>query len=849
MAHPYDKRLSVSFSKGSDTVSLNPPSPSETDREVATTPDRRRVESKPEKRRSLPRISGRFGIPKAMSLLKRSTSHSEGTPAVHSPGQTTWWIPEESHTADTSDPSRQNEGIDDLPPVTLYPVAPDSQDIEDNRVDCSDESDQAMDRSDKQPSPSVEREDTLCVRQLRNSFKSASKAATSFQAARRRTDTLTELKRHSDEVNSLSDIDTSDNQPEATDIPDDVVLALRSGLLITDSKAMPQALADYALAVGRCVRAKVKLTPTQQRLLRNGYVELLAHDQELNNPYGIVHKKTGGISRGKLAIAMRLDMLEQVRESIRSGGSGMATQISGVANLGPLEAFRRDMLGCKNQPEFVDLVFSQGMNIDLFCISGHQKDIQKANVTVTDKTEKLIAEKTKPSAQQNEEEISRLEYSIATGKKFISETQQTLDEKLRTFKEHATCHLDQLFIEVATLQEQMRRESLPGVLDEMVQSTSGRSNREKYLHPETIVSHAHDELMKGARLKVMGHTTENASDVSEAQLQKNIDTEFQSRSRKVWLACHELLLNSLGLDRYKAQIFESGLSDNDRMTLRDHLISNIPVNIPLAHKKKVLEVGQRNGIISLDSCDEEQFQDDLEYASSPFKPDLLIALAEQEPETFSYLLNAVNPDYLTSDELDAIYQGCKALLSNRQVAPLLTQGRLKIYGAQADDLYPELKNTLIYQAQEGIKKQLKTMRGEGDTDIDYTPDGIQYIAFTKYKTFDHANPVHQLLQALSYGLHILAGVQSSAGMKARCSDSLLSTSGKLTIYKTRLTAYGQELLNNTQPELKNGTASQRLLICENGLPGKCVVNTGPYQVRGALCLDALLASKAKESSQ
>ena len=159
------------------------------------------------------------------------------------------------------------------------------------------------------------------------------------------------------------------NASQDIELPEEITELLQKGLATTKSDDMPRLLGEYVVAVGRFVQQQGELSKPQQNLLRQGYIELLAHDQELKNFLNYTQKMIG-IKGGKRALASRIDMLEQIRDAIRVGGQTMATQISGTARLGTFMASQIDMLGCESQKELRDLVFGKGLNIDLYCISG-----------------------------------------------------------------------------------------------------------------------------------------------------------------------------------------------------------------------------------------------------------------------------------------------------------------------------------------------------------------------------------------------------------------------------------------------------------------------------------------------
>ena len=254
------------------------------------------------------------------------------------------------------------------------------------------------------------------------------------------------------------------NASQVIELPEEITELLQKGLATTKSDDMPRLLGEYAVAVGRFVQQQGELSKPPQNLLRQGYIELLAHDQELKNFLNYTQKMIG-IKGGKRALASRIDMLEQIRDAIRVGGQTMATQISGTARLGTFMASQIDMLGCESQKELRDLVFGKGLNIDLYCISGAKTDIAETGEKVKKKYDQLFAELEKKAQERNPDDIIELKDSIDKGEAFITNIRTELQQKEREFANNNTRHLDQLFLDVATTLEQKRREHLPDAMN------------------------------------------------------------------------------------------------------------------------------------------------------------------------------------------------------------------------------------------------------------------------------------------------------------------------------------------------------------------------------------------------
>lgn len=374
--------------------------------------------------------------------------------------------------------------------------------------------------------------------------------------------------------------------PQATGISEEITQTLQRGLDTTNPNDMPQILGEYTVAIGRFVQQQNEISEAQQSVMRNGYIELLAHGQALSNPD--YTRKMFGISGGKLSIAMRVDMLEQVRDVLRIGGQGMATQISTAARLGPLMASRIDLLGCSGEAELRELVFGRGLNIDMFCISGAEANITNAQTKVAKREKQLAEERAKPVDEQNPEEITRLCESIRSGTEFIAENRTELENKQTLFAQNETRHLDQLFFDVTTRQEQTRREKLPEALAAAISATRGSNNKKKYENPDKVIESATEELMTAARIKVLGHMTSVGGNWSETEKNEKIQAEFKVRTQKLRCAYNELLLHHFGVDKFLTLPHLGRMTDDDRGILRDHLIRNLPVNIPLANKERLL---------------------------------------------------------------------------------------------------------------------------------------------------------------------------------------------------------------------------------------------------------------------
>ena len=631
------------------------------------------------------------------------------------------------------------------------------------------------------------------------------------------------------------------NASQDIELPEEITELLQKGLATTKSDDMPRLLGEYVVAVGRFVQQQGELSKPQQNLLRQGYIELLAHDQELKNFLNYTQKMIG-IKGGKRALASRIDMLEQIRDAIRVGGQTMATQISGTARLGTFMASQIDMLGCESQKELRDLVFGKGLNIDLYCISGAKTDIAETGAKVKKKYDQLFAELEKKAQERNSDAIIKLKGSIDEGEAFITNIRTELQQKEREFANNNTRHLDQLFLDVATTLEQKRRERLPDAMNEAISETRGHKNKKKYQNPEKFVASATSDLKTGAEAKILGHAANPHEDWSEQEKQKKIEAELKERTQKLWCGHNELLLQNYGLEKFLTLPHLEEMTDTDRSILRDHLLRNLPVNIPLQYKERLFTVAQNAGIVSTGTeCSTQAFAKDIEIVTSPLQPEFMKELAVLDPEAFSYLLDAIDFDQLNPAQLNAIYQGCQLLLVSPAVSDLMAQQNTmgKKHAANKEVL-PTLPPELFAEAELTLKAYLRIIPNEEGADKVTLGNGETVPTQVKYASFDHANPAHQLMQVLTVGNYVMAGIQASAA-NPDASDEIIDTASQLSPAKRLAMAYGQEALLVDQPQLAEPDgAATRLLLCKDGLPGKCIVNSDSYQLRGGRYMTTLL---------
>ena len=632
------------------------------------------------------------------------------------------------------------------------------------------------------------------------------------------------------------------NASQDIELPEEITELLQKGLATTKSDDMPRLLGEYVVAVGRFVQQQGELSKPQQNLLRQGYIELLAHDQELKNFLNYTQKMIG-IKGGKRALASRIDMLEQIRDAIRVGGQTMATQISGTARLGTFMASQIDMLGCESQKELRDLVFGKGLNIDLYCISGAKTDIAETGAKVKKKYDQLFAELEKKAQERNSDAIIKLKDSIDEGEAFITNIRTELQQKEREFANNNTRHLDQLFLDVATTLEQKRRERLPDAMNEAISETRGHKNKKKYQNPEKFVASATSDLKTGAEAKILGHAANPHEDWSEQEKQKKIEAELKERTQKLWCGHNELLLQNYGLEKFLTLPHLEEMTDTDRSILRDHLLRNLPVNIPLQYKERLFTVAQNAGIVSTGTeCSTQAFAKDLEIVTSPLQPEFMKELAVLDPEAFSYLLDAIDYDQLNPAQLNAIYQGCQLLLVSPAVSDLMAQQNTmgKKHAANKEVL-PTLPPELFAEAELTLKAYLRIIPNEEGADKVTLGNGETVPTQVQYALFDHANPAHQLMQVLTVGNYVMAGIQASAIANPDARDAFIDTIAQLSPAKRLAMAYGQEALLVDQPQLvEPDGAATRLLLCKDGLPGKCIVNSDSYQLRGGRYMTTLL---------
>ncbi|CAM3504443.1 hypothetical protein [Parendozoicomonas haliclonae] len=619
-------------------------------------------------------------------------------------------------------------------------------------------------------------------------------------------------------------------EQQDTFVPEELIDITGKGLAANDTTVVLDAMGDYIAAVTRFVKDKETVSPVQQKLMRDSYLELMAHYQMLYMCANHVEGKALGIKGGKKTMATMVDVLEQVRMAIRNHDWEMASQINNVS--------RQGITNCQCKGEFVDDKFlketalGKGMNIKMISLFGAAKDIADIKKSLEQKQQALAEEEGKGPEEQDAKELEKLRKSCDTLQGILDNKRSELDANKATFAKDDVCHQDRLVVDVMPVLAHKMQTETTVVRRKLIKQTALERNRKKYNSPKEVLGKVRDDIRTNCETKVLGHQKNDK--FSPAEIKRRTDAELAQRMQTLWCGYNEVLINDMGIEAFLKLSETKKLTDSDRGILRDHMMRNTPVNIPLAHKEKVMAVARAEGLIGTGGCSEAQLAAELQFAVSPFQPALMTALAKQEPETFVRLLNAVKPQHLNAQEMHAAYTGCRELMGQETIAPLLAQGKLGEYGLQAEEVCPELTEDLFDQVEGGIKQQLDVMRGEDGTD----PRSPQY------KTMNFSDPAQQLMVALSFAYYTLAGVQSGfAVLGTEDADDLMEQLMVVAPAKEVLTATGQEVLLANEPDFTGEESQRRLVFCVDGVPGKGAMNTDNFQVRGGRHIDTLLERK------
>ncbi|MCL1078098.1 hypothetical protein D5R81_08950 [Parashewanella spongiae] len=326
---------------------------------------------------------------------------------------------------------------------------------------------------------------------------------------------------------TISDLDTAMDFEESIDMPKLVVETLELGLSEREYKNMTNRLGDFLLAVAHsCQRRKAEieyeiqsweeqkaqletasninqqvvteqltrataklsqlrmmkehpLSTVQQRMLRDGFVELLARYLMLENEQEEFKQQTVGIRGGKKAFALKVNKLQQFREALDNQSWESVTLISSLVNSALANARKKDayiaakktdqhfelegkrtyrdvsldtierfgnyvvMGGDSSATDFDQMILVQGLNTSLESIAGHQGSIDKELLPKMEKKEKALRtmlfeigdEKKKVYPESLHEELGQIEQQIEVINSRIKEegkgsTPKTTKEKI-----------------------------------------------------------------------------------------------------------------------------------------------------------------------------------------------------------------------------------------------------------------------------------------------------------------------------------------------------------------------------------------------------------------------------------
>ncbi|RLV60298.1 hypothetical protein D5018_07845 [Parashewanella curva] len=457
--------------------------------------------------------------------------------------------------------------------------------------------------------------------------------------------------------------------------------------------------------------------------------------------------------------------------------------------------------------------------------------------------------------QAHHDALAELERLIKNIKSLLR-AEATLREELEEFDEETRTKdvqsIEFLFHPVYEEQVRLRKQALMLDFDATQRKTVTHNNKRKLLQPTQISSHIPELVEIQVRKLVPERADPDGTTDEYLQLKGAVEFEVE----KVYC---EGLLSAFGAEKFGnlSAVDENHMTHAHRAALRDHLMLNCDLPLSRPQKRRFYEIVKEMEEINTNAtCTLQEFQKDLRFITKPCTKEVMLYLAQKEPDLFVQLITELDYSQLTAEGLQGIFYGCRLLTSPEFMEQFDGHQNLVEF-LKLNPVSIDISEQHMEQIKTSVVTYASTLQRDGKTGIATKPEGADFeiLPYPKYEKFDVTDKACQALGALqvasafinAYRDFCLAAISEEQKPPKQTEEQeleafyaeqeLLETNAlKLKALNNNVVYCGTEVLRLSQPDFKSKKIWYTQYFCRNAVPGLTVVNTDMFQPRSGFII-------------